>query len=55
MVSMLMSRIYLAITNPDADVLKLVSYMDDTWPCTKDIKKRIVALVEEGRKRRSSE
>lgn len=52
LVSMLMSRVYLAITNPDADVLKLVSYMDDSWPCTKDIKERIADLVEFGRKQR---
>ena len=52
MVSMLMSRVYLAITNPEADIMKLIEYMDDTWPCTRDIKARIVGLVEEGRKRR---
>jgi Fe-S-cluster containining protein len=53
MVSMLMSRVYLAITNPEVDIMKLIEYMDDTWPCTRDIKERIVGLVEEGRKRRN--
>ena len=47
-----MSRVYLAITNPDADILELISYMDDTWPCTKEIKSRIVGLVEQARKAR---
>lgn len=54
MVSMLMSRIYLAITNADADILELIDYMDESWPCTKEIKKRAVELVEEGRKKRAS-
>ncbi len=27
-VSMFMSRVYLALTNPDADIMKLTSYMD---------------------------
>ena len=52
LVSKLMSRVYLAITNPDADILDLISYMDDTWPCTKEIKSRIVGLVEQARKAR---
>ncbi|MCQ2079883.1 MAG: YkgJ family cysteine cluster protein, partial [archaeon] len=52
MVSMLMSRVYLAITNPDADILELIAYMDDSWPCSKEIRARIVPLVEEGRRRR---
>ena len=44
-VSMLMSRIYLAITNEDADVLDLISYMDDTWPCTAMFKSGIERKV----------
>lgn len=52
MVSMLMSRIYLAVTNPDADIDKMIAYMDDSWPCTRDIKSRIHGLVEEGRRKR---
>jgi len=49
-VSMFMSRVYLAITNHKADILELVSYMDDTWPCTRAIKNTIVQKVEEARK-----
>ena len=32
--------------------LELISYMDDTWPCTKEIKSRIVGLVAQARKAR---
>ena len=34
--------------------MKLIDYMDDTWPCTRDIKARIAGLVEEGRNKRNS-
>lgn len=49
-VSMFMSRVYLALTNPDADIVELISYMDDSWPCTGVIKADIVQKIEEGRK-----
>ena len=49
-VSMFMSRVYLALTNPDADIMELVSYMDDTWPCTKVIKGSISEKIEARRK-----
>ncbi len=49
MVSMFMSRVYLALVNPEADILELIDYMDDTWPCTRAIKETIVEKVEEGR------
>ncbi|MCQ2069712.1 MAG: YkgJ family cysteine cluster protein [archaeon] len=52
-VSMFMSRVYLALTNPEADVLELISYMDDKWPCTKVIRSSIFKKVEEGRIARS--
>lgn len=54
MVSMFMSRVYLAIVNEDADILDLIKYMDDTWPCTKIIKKRIPGMIEEARVKRRS-
>ena len=54
MVSMFMSRVYLAIVNPDVDIQSLLGYMDDTWPCTGIIKSRISDLVEEARKKRAS-
>ena len=49
-VSMFMSRVYLALTNPDADIMELVSYMDDSWPCTKVIKGSISEKIEARRK-----
>lgn len=48
-VSMFMSRVYLALTNPDADILKLISYMDSKWPCTRVIKRTIKEKIEERR------
>ena len=54
MVSMFMSRVYLAIVNPEVDIQSLIGYMDDTWPCTKIIKSRISGMVEEARKKRAS-
>ena len=45
-----MSRVYLALTNPGADILELIAYMDDTWPCTKVIKSTIKDKIEERRK-----
>ncbi len=52
-VSMFMSRVYLAITNPDVDVLDLIKYMDDSWPCTSNIKSTILSKVEEARHKRA--
>lgn len=48
-VSMFMSRVYLAITNDDADIIDLISYMDETWPCTMVIKKTIPEKIDEAR------
>lgn len=48
-VSMFMSRVYLAITDPDADILDMISYMDDSWPCTGRIKDTISGKVDEAR------
>lgn len=53
MVSMFMSRVYLALVNPDADILELIDYMDDSWPCTREIKSTIAEKVREGRLARS--
>ncbi|MBE6527441.1 MAG: YkgJ family cysteine cluster protein [Thermoplasmata archaeon] len=52
-VSMFMSRVYLALTNPEVDILGLLDYMDESWPCTRAIKETIRGKVEEGRKTRS--
>lgn len=49
-VSMFMSRVYLALTNPGADIMELISYMDGKWPCTKVIKRTIKSKIEERRK-----
>ena len=48
-VSMFMSRVYLALTNPDVDIYDLIDYMDDTWPCTEVIKYDIRERIEEAR------
>lgn len=49
-VSMFMSRVYLALVNPDADILELISYMDDDWPCTRVIRADIAGRVEAARR-----
>ena len=48
-VSMFMSRVYLALTNPDADIMQLISYMDAKWPCTRAIRRTIKKKIEERR------
>jgi Fe-S-cluster containining protein len=57
MVSTFMSRVYLSIVN-ETDILPLLDYMDDSWPCTRIIKENIEAevaeAVKERRKRLSS-
>ena len=50
-VSMFMSRVYLALTNPDADIDELIAYMDDDWPCTRVIKDDIAQRIEAARDR----
>ena len=50
-VSMFMSRVYLALTNPDADIDELIAYMDDDWPCTRVIKGDIARRIEDARDR----
>lgn len=45
-VAMFMSRVYLALTNPGVDILELIGYMDDEWPCTRVIKETIAERVE---------
>ena len=47
---MFMSRVYLALTNPDADIMDLISYMDDSWPCSRVIRKDIAERIEAVRK-----
>ena len=54
MVSMFMSRVYLAIVNPDLDIMPYLEYMDDTWPCTKFIKSNIEKMIADARVRRAS-
>ena len=49
-----MSRVYLAIVNPDHDIMGDLEYMDDTWPCTPNIKSRIRGMVEKAREERQS-
>lgn len=54
LVSMFMSRVYLAIVNPQVDILRMIAYMDDTWPCTREIKASIVDRVAAARKQRAA-
>jgi hypothetical protein len=55
MVSTFMSRVYLAIVNKDADILEMIDYMDESWPCTMKIKGCISERVDEARKIRESQ
>lgn len=55
LVSTFMSRVYLAIVNEGADILELIDYMDDSWPCTGNIKDTIVGKVDEARTLRSED
>lgn len=48
-VSMFMSRVYIALTNEDADIIELIEYMDDSWPCTKIIRSSISQKIQESR------
>ncbi len=55
LVSMFMGRVYLSIVNDDADILELIDYMDNSWPCTKNIKETISAKVATAREFRRSQ
>ncbi|MDR3282450.1 MAG: YkgJ family cysteine cluster protein [Candidatus Methanoplasma sp.] len=48
-VSMLMSRVYLAIVDESADVIELTGYMDSSWPCTGAIRSSISEKVDRAR------
>lgn len=50
LVSMFMSRVYLAIVNENYEID--ISYMDDTWPCTTLIKTNVKSMIIEARKKR---
>ncbi|MCL2296563.1 MAG: YkgJ family cysteine cluster protein [Methanomassiliicoccaceae archaeon] len=51
-VSMFMSRVYIALTNESADIMELIDYMDDSWPCTKVIRSNISEKILEARSTR---
>ncbi|MCQ2056391.1 MAG: YkgJ family cysteine cluster protein [archaeon] len=51
LVSMFVSRVYLAITHENYEID--IEYMDDTWPCTKIIKSKIKSMIEEARRKRN--
>ena len=40
----------IALTNPDADIDDLITYMDDEWPCSRIIKESVKERIEERRK-----
>jgi hypothetical protein len=48
-VSMFMSRVYIALTDDDADIIELIDYMDESWPCTKIIKSGISGKIKESK------
>ena len=48
-VSMFMSRVYLALTDDDADIAELTEYMDGSWPCTRIIRSSISEKIKETR------
>jgi Fe-S-cluster containining protein len=51
--SMFMSRVYIAISNEEADIIELLGYMDDSWPCTKVIKADISERIEKAKAARN--
>jgi Fe-S-cluster containining protein len=48
-VSMFISRVYIALTDENADIIELIEYMDGSWPCTKVIRSSISDKVKEAR------
>ena len=50
-VSLFMSRVYLALTNPGVDIMELISYMDDSWPCSRIIRSDIADRIDAVRDR----
>jgi len=48
-VSMFISRVYIALTDEDVDIMELIGYMDDDWPCTKTIRSSISKKVQEAK------
>jgi len=53
-VSMFMSRVYIALTNDKADIIELIEYMDDSWPCTKVIRSTIADKVLEAKRAKAA-
>ncbi|MCL1978887.1 MAG: YkgJ family cysteine cluster protein [Methanomassiliicoccaceae archaeon] len=54
-VSMFMSRVYIALTDDKADILELIVYMDDSWPCTKVIRSSISEKIKEARSAKAAD
>ncbi|MDR0508843.1 MAG: YkgJ family cysteine cluster protein [Candidatus Methanoplasma sp.] len=48
-VSMFMSRVYIALTDENADIIELIGYMDESWPCTGVIRSSISEKIREAR------
>ena len=53
-VSMFMSRVYIALTDDDADIVELIEYMDDSWPCTKVIWSTIAEKIQKARQEKAA-
>jgi len=54
-VSMFMGRVYIALTNENADIIELIDYMDESWPCTKVIKNDISKKVNDAKALRKAD
>ena len=55
LVSTFMSKVYLAIVNEEADIMEMIGYMDESWPCTMKIKDSISERVDKARETRKSQ
>ncbi|MDR2698127.1 MAG: YkgJ family cysteine cluster protein [Candidatus Methanoplasma sp.] len=53
-VSMFMSRVYIALIDDKADIIELIRYMDDSWPCTRVIRSSISDKIKDARSAKAS-
>ncbi len=54
-VSMFMSRVYIALTDERADIIEMIGYMDESWPCTTVIKSTISEKIRETRQAKTDD
>ena len=53
-VSMFMSRVYIALTNDEANIVELIGYMEDSWPCTKIIRSTIEEKIQKAKQEKAA-